>query len=459
MTDLQKINHLYRRGGFGLSPDQFLAFRKRSFAYGQDLFFEQASRVHFLTQIEVNTFLAKSQDQRNKERDSFLGRNVEAMPDTRIEWMNLMGNPDVSGLHEKMTLFWHGHFATHIRFAHSAVLQNNHIRKFALGNFGDLLRGMVKDPALLNYLNNNLNTRQRVNENFGRELLELFTLGIGNYTQKDIVEASRAFTGWGHHEHYQFFIDPYFHDSDSKIFLGQKGNFDGDDIVDILLKQKQTARFIAGKLYCFFVSPIENTAHIEYLTEIFFKNNFEILPVLKAMFSASWFFESQVVGNHIKSPIELIASIMRVFRLRFKDGTALFRLCEWLDQQLFFPPNVAGWPNGEAWISAASLFKRLNVSTYMANQVLPPPSGVLRPLGPLGTDISGINLGVTGDFQPVYTSFEKLKGTKQLSSLVEYLLPVLPPSPLPFSTTGTSSRDKLLINIFGLMGTPEYQLK
>lgn len=458
MSKLVEIRHLYRRGGFGLSPLQDAALRNSSYQAAVNRMFDEASKARMLTSpISAEPFMALSQTEKNQRRDVFLGQSVDTMPAVRAEWINLMGNPDVSGLHEKMVLFWHGHFATHIRFGHTAVQQNNLIRSHALGNFGDLLRGMVKDPGLLHYLNNNLNTRQRLNENFGRELLELFTLGIGNYSQKDIVEASKAFTGWGHHEHFRFVIDPFFHDPGPKEFFGQKGNLTGDDIVDILLRQKQTARFISGKLYRFFVSPKPDSSRIEFLTEILFSSGFRIDEVMRAMFNASWFRDPRLIGEHIKSPIELLAASMRVLHAKITDPKGVFPLCEWLGQQLFFPPNVAGWPVAGDWISASSLFKRLNLVSYMAHEFLPKNHPVLAALPELQTDVSGIRLGLSFEEEPLTEVFGRIKPSKLSSALSAYLLPVPLPAPPPAIPPALSRRARPLATALAYMSIPEFQ--
>ena len=170
-------------------------------------------------------------------------------------------------LREKMSLFWHGHFACRVMNIYFQQQLLDIIRENALGNFGDLLHEVSKSPAMLSFLNNQQNKKQHPNENFAREVMELFTMGRGNYTEEDVKEGARAFTGWGFNLQGEFVYRPFQHDNGKKTFLGKTGNFDGDDIIDILLEQKQTAKFISQKIYKYFVNDTPDIEKIEWLAE------------------------------------------------------------------------------------------------------------------------------------------------------------------------------------------------
>ena len=263
---------------------------------------------------------------------------------------------------EKTALFWHGHFATHINNPYYDQKLLHEFRKNALGNFGVMLRAVSKSPAMLQYLNNRQNKKQHPNENFARELMELFTLGRGHYTEDDVKEAARAFTGWSFTDEGEFVFRKGQHDAGEKKFLGRKGNFTGDDILDILLEQKQTAVFITQKLYRFFVSDEKvNDKHVNELSKIFFKSNYDTGVLLKTIFTADWFYSDEVPGSKIKSPLDLLVGYQRLLPMSFNKDNTIINLQRILGQHLFNPPNVAGWPGGKNWIDSSSLVIRMRL--------------------------------------------------------------------------------------------------
>lgn len=266
-------------------------------------------------------------------------------------------------LEEKMTLFWHGHFATSeekLRDYRKIKLQNETLRRGATGNFGDLLVAVAKDPAMLVYLDAAQNVKGAPNENFGREVMELFTMGVGNYTEDDIREAARAFTGWGNDD-LTFVVDPEKHDAGVKRFLGREGNFTGEDILAIILKQKQTAIYIACKLYRFFVREEISPAFAETLGALLRDNGYELAPFLRTLFLSEDFYAEPSVATHIKSPVELIVSTYRKLGLTELPGIPdPHTVSKTLGQVLLYPPTVAGWSQGRSWITPGLLFERAN---------------------------------------------------------------------------------------------------
>ncbi len=267
-------------------------------------------------------------------------------------------------LEEKLTLFWHGHFATgdaKVRDYRMMLRQNEMLRAHASGTLRDLLVGILKDPAMLVYLDNGENVRKHPNENFGRELLELFTMGVGRYSERDVREAARAFTGWTN-DVLVFRFDRDQHDFGEKTFLGRTGPLDGEDIIDTILAQPVTAEFIAAKLYRFFVREDVSPSVRSELGETLRANGYHIKPLLRRMFLSKDFYSPASIATGIKSPVVLVVSTYRKMGLRGLPTIPDFgRLTGSLGQTLFDPPNVAGWPGGRTWITPAILLQRGNL--------------------------------------------------------------------------------------------------
>ncbi len=297
-----------------------------------------------------------------EQRRELQRKNRERMRDLILWWLTLMARTPLN-LREKMVLFWHGHFvveASVVKLAQFMYRYLHMLRRNALGNFRTFLKEMWRDPAMLLYLNGHQNHKLKPNENFARELMELFTMGVDTlYTEQDIKEAARAFTGWRvSGETLSSYFVPNRHDDGTKTFLGRQGNFNGDDIVDIILEQPVTAEFICRKLYRFFVSPEVNEEHVRELAEIFRINDYEIKPVLRHLFNADYFYDPGTIGAIIKSPIQLVISLLRQLIPQNVDPLYIYSAAKSLGQTLLDPPNVAGWPGQRAWISPITLASR-----------------------------------------------------------------------------------------------------
>ena len=267
-------------------------------------------------------------------------------------------------LEEKLTLFWHGHFATgqnKVRDYRMMLRQNQMFREHASGSLRDLLVGILKDPAMLVYLDNGENVKDHPNENFGRELLELFTMGVGNYSERDVREAARAFTGWTNNV-LEFKFDRDQHDFGDKTFLGRTRDFNGDAIIEVILEQPVTGEFVAGKLYRHFVrEDLGNAVKLE-LGRTFRNSGYQLKPVLKQMFLSRDFYSPASVGTQIKSPVHLVVSTYKKMGLREVPTIPDFgRMTGGLGQTLFEPPNVAGWAGGRTWITPSTLLQRGNL--------------------------------------------------------------------------------------------------
>jgi hypothetical protein len=275
-------------------------------------------------------------------------------------------------LEEKMTLFWHGHFATSeekVRDYRKMHQQNELLRAQATGNFRTLMIAVAQDPAMLAYLDAAVNVKGAPNENFAREIMELFTMGVGHYSEQDIREAARAFTGWNY-TGLNFVINPAEHDNADKTLLGQTGNFDGVDVIDILLAQPVTSEFVAAKLYRYFVREELTPAMQKQLGALLRQSQYEIAPFLEAVFLSRDFYSDASVATRIKPPVELLISTYRKLGMTAVPGIPDFNdLSESLGQKLLYPPNVAGWANGKSWITPGLLLSRGN---FVYDTMFPP---------------------------------------------------------------------------------------
>src|SRR5258708_33547567 len=267
-------------------------------------------------------------------------RSRENLMKLNLAWLERLRSTE-DPLREKMVLFWHNHFEWRKELAYLAQQQNNLLRKHALGNFADMLLEISKDPAMLQFLNNQQNRKGHPNENFAREVMELFTLGRGNYTETDIKEAARAFTGWGFNAKGEYQFRERQHDFDSKTFRGQTKDFTGEDIINSILEDKQTAKFISQKIISSFVSQeIPSVTLVDECAQSFYKSGYDIGKLMKLILSSDWFYNNEFVGNRIKTPVELIIGIQHQTMSQFADPQSLAFFHRPLGQLLFFQPNV-----------------------------------------------------------------------------------------------------------------------
>jgi uncharacterized protein (DUF1800 family) len=267
-------------------------------------------------------------------------------------------------LEEKLTLFWHGHFATgqnKVRDYRMMLQQNRMLRANASGTLRSLLVGILKDPGMLVYLDNGENIKSHPNENFGRELLELFSMGVGNYSERDVREAARAFTGWTN-DVLAYKFDAEQHDFGEKTFLGRTGPLNGEDIIDTILAQPVTGEFVAGKLYRYFVREDISSEVKADLGRSFRASGYQIKPLIRRMLLSRDFYSAPSVATQIKSPVHLVVSTYKKMGLREVPTIPDFgRMTGSLGQTLLEPPNVAGWAGGRTWITPATLLQRGNL--------------------------------------------------------------------------------------------------
>jgi len=277
---------------------------------------------------------------------------------------------------EKLTLFWHGHFATNYRTiedSYHMYAQNRMLRDNALGSFADLLRAIVRDPAMLRYLNNNQNRKSSPNENLAREIMELFSLGEGNYTERDIKNGAKALTGFTYKDD-AFVYNKNQHDNNSKSILGSAGNLDADGFVNAILLSPNCAPFICAKLYKYFVSDITTDVGslkgpartvVRSMSTMLQGQHYAIKPVLRRLFLSRHFYDPSVIGNKIKSPVELVVGAVRTLNVPVRNLTILTGAMDMMGQSVFMPPSVKGWDGGRSWINTSTLFIRQNTLVYM----------------------------------------------------------------------------------------------
>ena len=360
-----KVQHLCWRAGFGQNSEFLHQWDDRNFhrlirktLHGEGA---QQGEVKLRADLQIPTF-PNFKKMTPEERKMFFFKNQQGIRQLNLDWINTMVTTR-HPLHEKISLFWHGHFACRIGNAFFTEQLLQVIRENALGNFGDLLFAVSKSAAMLQFLNNQQNRKQHPNENFAREVMELFTMGRGNYTENDVKEGARAFTGWGFLPDGTFTFRPFLHDQGKKVFLGKEGNFNGDDILNILLEHPATAYFITKKLYQFFVNDASQVdeGRVKGLADIFYQSNYDIKQLMEAIFTADWFYGPSNIGARIKSPVELMVGMQRAIPVQFEKENDLIYFQRIMSQVLFYPPNVGGWPGGKDWIDSSTLMFRMRL--------------------------------------------------------------------------------------------------
>lgn len=472
-----KLQHLLWRTGFGPAAADWDTWQRRSeqtwwttikdFSNATPQTYDVADSAVKGLLMGVGEIGKMENDALDKEQKKRIRKQSrDDLRSLNLRWLDemVLGRAQ---LREKMALFWHGHFASrNINILYQQQLLDI-VRRHALGNFRQLLREVSKSAAILAFLNNQQNRKQHPNENFAREVMELFTLGRGHYTETDVKEAARAFTGWGFKISGEFVFRKQDHDEGEKTVLGKTGRFDGDAVLDILLDQRQTARFIARKLYRFLVND-ENVpqARIDQLGDRFYDRNYNIVSLLDDIVGSDWFYDPENIGTKIKSPVELWVGLRRALPFTPRDPQSQILVQNALGQTLFYPPNVAGWPGGRAWIDSSSLMTRLRLPQLVAwqgdfqvntkdddDQNMGEGDGLRNRQRRLAAEV---------DWAPVLRLFSKIPDHQILQEAARLLwqLPeARPPLAVLEEHTDRSSREKWIKTTFiQLMSTPEYQL-
>ena len=407
-NDIALMAHLMRRAGFGASYEEL----ERRAAKGYEATVEEL--LHPEEQPDVQMDLM--------ERYMAGWRDMQSIMANQGYWTYRMVNSPRQ-LQEKMCLFWHGIFCvgdSKCMAANQILIQLNKFRAHGFGSFSNLLMGLASGPAMLYYLDNQLSHKEAVNENWGRELLELFSMGVGmnghpNYSEDDVKECARAFTGWtianaiprypyGRYDN-TFLYNKYDHDGDEKTFLGEKGHFNGGDIIGIIAKQPATARFISRHLYNFFVAdepqvpawqntPPRDPEAIKMLEDEYFRSGYEIRSMLRVLFNSDFFKNARFAK--VKSPAEVVAGTLRLVgdftqpRPRLYDPALEIR---YMGQDLLNPPTVEGWHTGKEWIDSGTLVERVNYTAGEMGRINTPGiRAIINRLGSEGSTISAERL-------------------------------------------------------------------
>ncbi len=343
-----QVAHLLRRAGFGATEAELDQYTALGFAGALD---------RLLNPEQVDD---SATDQQLAPLTTELGDPKKIEP-AKFYWLNRMLYTQ-RPLLEKVALFWHNHFATANSKVGNAVLMQQQIQLFrdnGLGNFETLLQKVTRNPATLIWLDNRQNRKGATNENFAREVQELFTVGIGNYTEQDIHEAARAFTGHGLDKNLAYVFNQAQHDAGLKTFQGQTGNFDADDILAILVRNPATARYISTKLFKFFAFDDPDSSTIDRLANTFVTTNFDIRSVLRDIFTGPEFLSPQAFHGQIKQPIDLVLGSLKSLNVQ-NVGPDVAQVLRRMGQDLLNPPDVSGWKGGPAWLNATTLFERFN---------------------------------------------------------------------------------------------------
>ncbi len=347
-----RVSHLLWRAGFGGSRAELARFRDMGL---------QATIDHL---VDFESVDDSSLEARLAEQELDLEGKLNHLQRWWLQRMAYTERP----LQEKIALFWHGILTSSFKKTGDGpqtLQQNQLFRTQGMGRYSDMLKAVSRDPAMMIYLDSRSNKKAAPNENYSRELMELFSLGIGRYSEDDVRESARAFTGWQLKRKTEFFFNERQHDFGDKTFLGQTGDFDGDDIVDIIMAKPEAAEYIGARLWRFFAYDDPEPEVIARLSAIFRSNHTEIRAVVRAIFESDEFYSDRAAAALVKAPVEVAAGAVRALEID-TDFAPLDRIIENMGQILFVPPNVAGWEGGAAWINSSTLLQRVNLSNAIA---------------------------------------------------------------------------------------------
>ena len=396
--DYWAAQHLLQRAGFGGTPAQVLALKNMGLEDAVDslIEFDEIDEIGVTSDVEDrfdhDIMRPPTQEERRTRTMARRSGNEQALEQFRNQrqmrqrsdrrqlaelqawWMGRMIESN-RPFQEKMTLFLHGHFATGYRpveDSYHMFQQNELFRRYAAGNFkNDLARNIIRDPAMIKYLNNNQNSRQAPNENLARELMELFTLGEGRgYSETDIKQGARALTGYTYRDD-QFQFNQGNHDDDMKVIFGKRGRWNGDDFIDLIFTRPSSSQFISEKIYRYFVNDTpgvvtgEGRSTVRQMARVLESSDWELKPLLKKLFMSKDFYAEANRSSIIKSPVQLVVQAVRSLRTPSRNLTRLVQSCSLMGQGLFTPPSVKGWDGGRKWINTSTLFSRQNTLVFL----------------------------------------------------------------------------------------------
>jgi uncharacterized protein (DUF1800 family) len=457
--DYAKARHLLWRAGFGGTPEEVAKLQAMGLQGAVEYL------VDFQKQPEPNCSVdirlpepatiyenRLTEPERTKLGNERTSRRFQQLAQLRYWWLRRMVETQ-RPLEEKLVLFWHGHFAVNFtknENPHVMWRQNEHFRNYAAGNFGGLLRGIAQDPAMISYLDNQVNFKGAGNENLGREILELFSMGEGQgYTEQDLREASRALTGYSYeHSTGLFKFIATRHDETPKTIFGRTGNWGGDDLVDMILQQPSTARFIATKLFRYFVHESPTPETIDRLANVLRITNYDLSAMLRNLFLSEEFYSPAALASHIKSPAELMVGTLRTLGGKDVDYGSVDGALQTMGQTLFEPPNVKGWDGGRDWINTSRLLVRYNSVVTLADRGAIDLAGLFESKGVYQPEAIVDYLAKAFLVMPI----DEVKRTE----LIRFLEPL--PQPPDWPKQHDAINAKLRAALATLLSTPEYQL-
>lgn len=457
--DYNKARHLLWRAGFGGPPEEVAKLHAmglhgavRYLVDFQSLPEPDCSvdiRLPEKAMVFENRLTEPERTKLGNERTS---RRFQQQAALRSWWLHRMVETQ-RPLEEKLALFWHGHFAVNFTKNENPQImhrQNKLFREFAAGNFGALLRGIAQDPAMIAYLDNQVNFKDAGNENLGREILELFSMGEGQgYSEQDLREASRALTGYSYdYSTGQFKFIATRHDETPKTIFGRAGNWGGDDLVDMILQQPSTARFIATKLFRFLVHDAPSAETIDRLANVLRVCGYDLAPMLENLFLSEEFYSAPAMAAHIKSPAELMVGTVRALGLKEVNYGAVDGALQTMGQTLFEPPNVKGWDGGRDWINASRLLVRYNSVVNLVDQGAVDLVGSLERGGLHKADAVVDHLAKAFLVLPL--------GDARRAELIRFLGELPPPADWPKQRDALNAKLRALLAT--MLSTPEYQL-
>ncbi|MDK9723186.1 MAG: DUF1800 domain-containing protein [Rhodospirillales bacterium] len=450
-----EARHLLARTGFG-QPARFEIERLLQYSHEsavEEIFGRILSRPLTQPSLDIDEPLptgAQRKGMDDKEKTAFRKEVQERNLALKSWWWGEMLATD-SPFTEHMVLFWHNYFTSSlhkVKWPGFLYRQNLLFRQHALGNYGQLLHDIVKDPAMVLYLDTQTNRKGQPNENFARELMELFTLGEGHFSEQDVKEAARAFTGWTFDPKAgEVVFNPRAHDPGLKRVLGQTVE-SGDDVVRVLLERPETARHLVERLWREFVSPDPDETEVARLAALLRENHYEIRPLMKALLTLPAFWAQENRGRLVKSPVDVVIGSLRLIGLKKVENKRLAQLGHALGQDLFDPPNVKGWPGGTNWITSVTLSRREQFLRRLmrGKESEGPDAGLGAGYNPLAVDNPSI--------MPSLADLDREAKPRAIQALQRLLLSVPPVDPVQ-SQEGLSLRKAAL----HLLLDPAYQVK
>lgn len=356
-NDRSRVAHLLRRAGFGATPAELASYTALGYAGALD-------RLLNYSQVDNSALTAQIAPLQLDPSDPNARKQIEP---AKYLWLNRMLYTQ-RPLEEKMTLFWHNHFATANSKVANALLMQQQIQLFrdtAMGNFETLLQNVTRDPAMLIWLDNAQNRKNAPNENYAREVMELFTVGIGNYTDDDVKQGARAFTGYTLDKNRQFVFNPATHDAGPKTFLGQTSNFDANDILGVLVRHPATARRLTTQLFEYFAYPNPDSGTIDRLASTYTSSGFNIGAVVRDIFTGPEFLSAPNFHGQVKQPADYVVGALKELNVQ-NVGPDITQHLRRMGQDILNPPDVSGWKGGADWINSSTLFERFNFAEQLS---------------------------------------------------------------------------------------------